>query len=205
MTQVLVVCKTQMYKGLCLGGLVLDSNRKIRLLTPQGYNQPDNTPFAVGDIWECSLVPKSEMRKPHTEDMLVMRQRFLYPVLDMHEYLLARLKLRQSHKSALFDGLVRYTGRGSGYISERTGVPDYAHAFWRPAFGLNLCQDERRIYYEYEEPDWRKFWLPYVGLDEPVEWIAPGSLLHLSLARWWSPNDKEVEKRCYLQLSGWFL
>ena len=44
----------------------------------------------------------------------------------------------------------------------------------------------------------------YVGLQPTEDIIPKGTLLRVSLARWWSPNDVEVENRCYLQLSGWY-
>ncbi len=28
--------------------------------------------------------------------------------------------------------------------------------------------------------------------------------MRLSLAKWWKPEDSNVEARCYLQLSGWY-
>jgi len=205
MAQVLVVCKTRMSTGLCLGGLVLGSNDKIRLLPPEGYNQPVDTPFEVGELWDCILERKPAGRKPHTEDMYIRRQRRLGRLSNPRDFLLGRLRIEPTHKSKLFDGLLRYTGSGSAYISERTGLPDYAHAFWRPMYGLRLRQTEKSAYYHYEDPDWdERFRLPYVGLEDRVPWLVPGSLLHLSLARWWQqPGIRE--KRCYLQLSGWFL
>lgn len=205
MTHVLVVCKTRMYTGLCLGGLTLGGNDKIRLLTPAGNNQPVDTPFDVGDVWNCVLEHKPAIRKPHTEDMLVMRQNRLGSLPNARRFLLDSLQIQPTHKSRLFAGLPRYTEAGSAYISEWTGLPDYAHEFWRPMYGLRLQQREKSAYYYYEDPDSRrKFRLRYVGLDKPVPWLAPGSLLHLSLARWWrQPGIKE--ERCYLQLSGWFL
>ncbi|MCY4538540.1 MAG: hypothetical protein OXE52_09965 [Chloroflexi bacterium] len=145
------------------------------------------------------------MRKPHTEDMLVMPHRLLRRVPNMREFLLERLDLERSHKSALFDGLLRYTGPGSAYVSKRTGVPGYSHEFWCPVYGLSMCQEQHKIYYEYEDPDsLKKFRLRYVGLAAPVSRIAPGSLLHLSLARWWRQPGTN-EERCYLQLSGFFI
>ena len=205
MTQVLVVCKTRMYTGLCLGGLVLGSHDKIRLLTPAGYNQPIDTPFEVGDVWDCVLEHKPALRKPHTEDMRVLRQRRLGRLPNALGYLLDSLHIEPAHKSRLFDGLLHYTEPGSAYISEWTGLPDYAHEFWRPMYGLRLRQGKKSAYYHYADPDSRRaFRLPYVGLEKPVPWLRPGSLLHLSLARWWQQPGIS-EERCYLQLSGWFL
>ncbi len=44
--------------------------------------------------------------------------------------------------------------------------------------------------------------ISYVGSAEPLETIEPGSLIRLSLAHWWKPEDSVDDERCYLQLSG---
>lgn len=205
MTQVLVVCKTRMKTGLCLGGLVAGSYAKIRLLTPEGDNQPEDTDLAVGDIWECQLEPKRDTRKPHTEDMFVSPKGLVRRVPNMREFITERLRIEPTHKSRLFDGRLCYTRPGSAYISQRARLPDHAHEFWRPLYGLRRRQVRHKIYFEYEDPDSRQvFRMRYVGLEKPIEWLAPDNLLHLSLARWWQqPGIKE--ERCYLQLSGYFI
>jgi ATP-dependent DNA helicase RecQ len=46
----------------------------------------------------------------------------------------------------------------------------------------------------------------FVGFQEPVEVIPAGTLLRVSLAHWWRPReDADVEPRCYVQLSGWYV
>jgi len=45
--------------------------------------------------------------------------------------------------------------------------------------------------------------LPYVGFASPVDTIPAGTLLRVSLARWWDKYG-ETEERCSLQLSGWY-
>ena len=204
MKLVLVVCKTRMKKGLCLGGIVQGTYRKIRLLTPEGENQPENTVFNVGDIWFCELSPKPNTEKLHTEDMLVSPNRLRHHVPNMRDFLLRHLKLEHCHHSELFDGLLRYTRNGSAYVSRWAGVPNYAHTFWLPKNALELRQERNRNYFYYKNPtDSDLFRLPYVGLVDPVNWLAPGTVLHLSLARWWrQPGVRE--KRCYLQLSAFF-
>lgn len=204
MTQVLIVCKTQMSNELCVGGLTLGKYELIRLLTSTGGNQPEDTEFDVGDVWECELKPKRYMKKPHTEDIMVTPKQKLGKMRDAREFLIDRLDLKRGRKRTLFDGLLKYTNTGSGYVSERKGVPGYAHAFWRPAYGLKRRMENDNVYYMYEGPSRRKFRLKYVGLDTPVERLKPGSVLHLSLARWWQ-QPRIYEKRCYLMLSGWFL
>lgn len=45
--------------------------------------------------------------------------------------------------------------------------------------------------------------IKFVGFQNPLDIIPAGTLIRVFLARWWaSPNDNE--RRCYLQLSGWY-
>ncbi|MCY4466190.1 MAG: hypothetical protein OXE46_11710 [Chloroflexi bacterium] len=201
MTQVLVVCKTRMKQGLCLGGFTLPGKQKIRLLTADGQNQPTNTPFQVGEIWECLLDPVRDAQKPHTEDMRVLRQRRLRQMSDVKTCLLAELKQAPRRLGEAFNGTLRLTERGSAYVSESGDLPDFAHDFWQPTMGLRLQRDGKRAYYVFEKAAPRPFRLRYVGVDNCPKRIPPGSLLHLSLARPWQPKPT-VEKRCYLQLSA---
>ncbi len=45
---------------------------------------------------------------------------------------------------------------------------------------------------------------PYVGFESKVDRIPAGTLMRMSLARWWKPEDSDMNERCYLQLSGWY-
>ena len=206
MTKILVVCKTRMKGALCVGALVAGSYERIRLLTPDGYQQPEDTQFNVGEIWECHLVHRPPLRKPHTEDMLVLRQDFVQRVSNMREFLMPRVKPAPAHQSTLFGGLLQTTDTGSAYIDERAGVPDHAHEFWQPLHELRLkIEQETRYYYILQDPgSATKMRLRYVGLEEAPARLPPGCLLHLSLARWWQPRGI-MEERCYLQLSGVFM
>lgn len=48
------------------------------------------------------------------------------------------------------------------------------------------------------------FSIKYVGFAEPINKIPAGTLVRVSLARWWRPTETS-EERCYLQLSGWYV
>ncbi len=52
MVQVLIVAKTKMSAGLCLGGLVLHNQRSVRLLPPADYSHPFDSPINLGEIWD---------------------------------------------------------------------------------------------------------------------------------------------------------
>lgn len=65
MERVLIVAKTHIsnYKA-CVGGLTRDTNKSIRLLCPDGSNQPANTPYDVGQVWELEFYPRAEITPP---------------------------------------------------------------------------------------------------------------------------------------------
>ncbi|HEY4386150.1 MAG TPA: hypothetical protein VGN34_16965 [Ktedonobacteraceae bacterium] len=46
--------------------------------------------------------------------------------------------------------------------------------------------------------------IAYVGGADVVPEIPADALIRVSLARWWKLYEKE-ERKCYLQLSGWYL
>ena len=103
----------------------------------------------------------------------------------------------------LFDGKIHFTMNGGGYVSA-TNIPDRATGFWIPSEPLRLDTDERDKQGYFEKYNRH---LSYVGTsDELVEIIEPGTLVRVSLARWWRPPnaDPTFEERCYAQLSGWY-
>lgn len=57
MERVLIVAKTKMGEGVCLGGLVLNTRRSVRLLPwdPSRFSHRMDTPFNLGDIWDLEL------------------------------------------------------------------------------------------------------------------------------------------------------
>ena len=68
---------------------------------------------------------------------------------------------------------------------------------------------DRNLYFQsnynkYNYSDGDIFQLPYVGVDNPINIIQKGTVIRVSLARWWSKNN-ETEARCYLQLSGFYI
>lgn len=201
MAKVLVVCKTRMNQRLCLGGLTLDDRQKIRLLTANGQNQPTDTLFQVGEVWECLLDPVRDAQKPQTEDTRVLRQRRLR---DPKAFLLEILKQVPTGWLELFEGTLQLSPSGSSFVCERTSLPSYAHEFWRPELPLRPQTDRGRVYYVVEGARSRVR-MRYSGLATAPNFIPPGSLLHLSLARPWKPPDARMEVRCYLLISAIYL
>jgi len=200
---VIIVSKTHMSSAACVGG-VLANGRFVRLLNSDGYNQDSDTELEVGDVYTITFSERTEKTPPHVEDILVhsMEYKFTFSSIDkMVEYLTEKLKVKiwKGSTEVLFDGNIQWTSGGSGYISESGEIPKNSVGFWIPDKDLNRKDFNEKVRYSYPIR-WRN--ISYVGFQNPVDKIPAGTLVRVSLARWWSPN--EDEERCYLQLSGWY-
>ena len=83
------------------------------------------------------------------------------------------------------------------------GIPSSSVGFWTCNTTLTKVVEGKKIYYFTNNKS--KARVRYVGLTPPQDKILSGTLVRVSLARWWIPQDSDYdEKRCYLQLSGWY-
>lgn len=201
--KVLIVSKTHMSHAACVGGLTADTNQNIRLLQPGGWNQPTDTDYEVGDVWELDFTPRQDLQPPHVEDVIVNGRKYIGKAKDIKQSLLKRVHIWRGSPSSLYDGLLRYTASGSGYIASATGIPRQSVGFWIADRPLYQREDSSgKVRYHLGGHDLK---ISYVGYAPPVDILLAGTLLRVSLARWWKPSDSMVEERCYLQLSGWYL
>lgn len=104
---------------------------------------------------------------------------------------------------SVFNGKLRRTDNDKLYIS-KDDVPTYSTCFWiNDKRLLGYKNDRGRWQYRYTDMSNRfGYTISYVGSAEPIDTIEPGSLVRLSLAHWWKPENSDDEERCYLQLSG---
>ena len=210
---VIIVSKTQMSRAVCVGG-ILANGRFVRLLDSNGYNQDSDTELDIGDVYTINFLVRSEKRPPHVEDILVssMEYKFSFSSIDkMVKCLKTKLnvKIWRGSTEVLFDGKLQWTRGGSGYISETGEIPENSVGFWIPDEDLPRHDYNDKVRYSYpfrwlsDSVEWEKWrYISFVGLQNPIDNIPAGTLVRVSLARWWSPNDDE--ERCYLQLSGWY-
>lgn len=206
MMDVLIVSKTRMAHHSCVGGILIQNGRFVRLLDVNGNNQPANSNLEIRDVWEIDFENRQNVVPPHVEDILVREfknKRQLKSNLTMLDVLkMLNIKYWEGRIDNIFDGYLNWTVNGSGYISKDL-IPEHSVGFWLTDKELTMYKEYEKIRYHYDEiNDSRK--ITYVGFDEPVNIIPAGTLLRVSLARWWSPSDSDVEERCYLQLSGWY-
>tara|TARA_B100000674_G_scaffold351734_1_gene294950 strand:+ start:4334 stop:5008 length:675 start_codon:yes stop_codon:yes gene_type:complete len=203
---VIIVSKTKMNNGVCVGG-VLANGRFVRLLQSNGYNQYSDTEFEIGDVYTITFSERQNAVPPHVEDILVntFEHKFTFETIDkMVEYLTDKLKIKiwRGSPDILFDNCLLWTDNGSGYASEEGGIPEHSVGFWIPDRDLKKKIFHKKVRYSYPKTtNWRS--MPYVGFEEAVETIPAGTLVRVSLARWWDTNGT-TEDRCSLQLSGWY-
>ena len=198
--KVLIVSKTRMQNAVCVGGLDISTNENLRLLNPSGSNQPLNTKFDVGQIWDI-VYELAPVKPPHMEDVIVYQEDYVGRQPDMRDFLLQRVQPWYGEPKQLYDGLLQVRN-GSGYIAEQTGIPRASVGFWVPDKALTLSSNDKgKLYYS---DGGNRLIFPYVGFADTVQTVPAKSLVRVSLARWWAPQQVG-EKRCYVQLSGWYL
>jgi hypothetical protein len=201
---VIILSKTHMNHGKCCVGGLADNGEYVRLLTNIGENQPENTPFKIRQIWSIEYEYRHNNIHPHIEDVLIQSKSFIgdlkpnFKVIDIIKE--RKSKIWYGSPNNLFDELIKWTSGGSGYIN-KDSVPDHSVGFWISNKDL-IRRDYNGVRYSYpSENSWRS--LKFVGLEDPISNIPAGTLIRVSLARWWK-QDANTEDRCFLQLSGWY-
>ncbi len=204
--RLLIAAKTRMRNGVCLGALTT-RGENLRLIPPGEIFFPfaDAEQFEIGQVWEMTVQRVRSVKPPHTEDVFV-HQREQDRTLTMEETETAIEKVAEiaaGRFSALYDRLLRRTSAGSLYISRAGGVPNYSVGFWRPDKPLTRFPTGNGQRYRYPT-SMGPLSFKFVGFQEPIETIPADTLVRVSLARWWKPDDLDVELRCYAQISGWY-
>ncbi len=199
--RILILSKTRMGFSACVGGVVIDSGRYVRLLTTGSNYQPGNTPLEVGALWNIDFTPCTGVTPPHIEDVIVNSQQYIETQNNLPNYIRnSGVTVWEGSPSTMFEGLLGWTGNGSGYIGDPRNVPNNSVGFWSP--NQSLALEGGYYHYPASNPFAPSRRLHYKGYPVPASTIAAGTLIRVSLAKWWSPNEEEIEKRCYLQLSG---
>jgi hypothetical protein len=204
--EVLIVAKTHMKNGACVGGFELSTKKNVRLLTSTGENQPKNTEFEVGQVWEINYNVRPNLIAPHNEDILIQNKSFLRVQTNINSFLKTNAPIWRGSPNDIFQGKILFSTGQSGFVSGKIGLPTQSVGFWLPdiALELTILDDKRHYFYFEDRIGPRIYAFPYVGFKSVIEKIELGTLVRVSLARWWNPNENNNEKRCYCQLSGWY-
>jgi hypothetical protein len=201
--EVLILSKTHFGNNICVGGMVLSNNQYVRLLNPGGWYQRSDTSFNIGEVWEINFAASSNLKVPHTEDVIIYNQRFIRKIDNIRELIMTKdLEIWHGNVDNIFDGTLLWAQSGAGYLSATIkNYPKQSVGFWLSDKPLNFENDH---YYYPVSNNFNKRKLKYKGIPSAINTIPANSLLRVSLAKWWKPQDSTIEERCYVQLSGWY-
>ena len=203
--KVLIVAKTRQGAGACIGGITLDG-RSVRLIAADAAtNERPGLEYEVGDVWEIDGAPPKELIPPHVENIVVRAKRRLGPMSRPDVFIERHMPPLAGGPELLYDGLLQTGRSGALYVAEAGGIPSHSTTFWQPDKPLRLVTVSKRLRYSYPAGG-RDQSLAFVGFQEPLDVIPAGALVRVSLAHWWArPEFPDDERRCYVQLSGWYL
>ena len=203
MPVVLIVSKTQMSNGVCVGGINENTCELIRLHNERGGNLPTDAPYEIGDRWEMNVETAWNVRKaPHIEDKQTT------PIRKIENIGISGIiNFVRSHNfnGRLTIGALENTFnsclilQGSRNFINRDNVPHFSTQFWISDYDLTYREIFGKHYYMYNG-----IRLKFVGFQPIIQRIPRGTIIRLSLANWWN-GDGSGEDRCYLQLSGWYI
>lgn len=200
--EVLIVAKTHMKNAFCIGSYDMTNKRNVRLLTSNQENQPLDTKFNIGQVWEIDYIERPIITKPHTEDVLVQNATFIRNIEDLYSFLIENVNIWKGDPEILFDSKITFPIGGSGFLDQKKSDLAQSVGFWIPDKDIELTiLDDKKHYFYF---GLQVYSFPFVGSISKINTIPKGTILRVSLTRWWSPDPNKIQKRCYCQLSGWF-
>lgn len=223
--KILIVSRTQMKNGVCVGGIDLNSFELIRLHNERGGNLTIDTPYQIGEVWEMDIeLPWNPRVRPHVEDRMTTPLSLIGRIglQDISSFLNGSIvnvefasrgsndtilhlitgeniksKIAKGALDVTFEGKLQFSGKSS-YIGEGD-VPNFSTQFWIADKPLYHRISFEKDYYAYDHT-----YIRFVGFQDKIDVIPAGTIIRLSLANWWN-GDGSGEERCYLQLSGWYI
>jgi hypothetical protein len=200
--EVLILSKTKYGNTqVCVGGICINNKQFIRLLNQGGYYQPADTQFNIGDIWDITFTVNPNRKEPHNEDVTIHTYKFVRKIYQLETYIKNMgVPIWRNNISNIFEAKILWQRNGKGYFSENIkNYPSHSVGFWISDIDLNYSNGS----YIYENNGVSRQ-IVYKGNQTALQVIPKGRLIRLSLAKWWKPEDSDIEARCYLQLSGWY-
>lgn len=202
MNRIVIVARTRMRGDhVCIGGHDLDRGfRGVRLLDKFGNHWTSDSPFMVGDRWAIRYIEKVSARPPHVEDVFVMEYRQAGRIPDLRALVLRSARPWRGSPGALFDGTVRSTETGAGYIPANGRLPCCSTGYWIPDEDLvgQRWGEKARFALIRENTAVARF--TWVGVSTPPERIEAGALVRVSLSRLF--RSETAPEGYYVQLSG---
>ena len=173
MEDVIIVSRTQMRNGVCVGGIVESTGELIRIHGARGENLSSDAPYEIGDVWCMDVQTAWNVRPaPHTEDKQTIElgkvdhigMSGIKNYINNHSYL---LNIARGSIQNAFDGALNFDGN-KNYVN-RNHVPNYSTQFWIPDQPLYRVESYGKFYYRYNNVR-----IKFVGLQETVAVIPAG-------------------------------
>lgn len=202
MTRILIVAKTRMKSGVCVGGINEENLELVRLHNAFGGNLSHNAPFEIGDRWEVDVQTAWNVRSaPHVEDKQTTPIKLIekISISEIASFIRSNKFGERFVKGSLFNTFQNCLKKeGATTFICKNNIPQFSTQFWEI--------DSDLVYYDQWDKDYYLYngiKLKYVGFQPIEERIRKGTVVRLSLSNWWK-KDEKTEERCYLQLSGWY-
>jgi len=205
--EVLILSKTHFGpNSVCVGGMLLENNRYVRLLKPGrtgGWYQYADTPLHIGQVWDIRFNTSDIIIEPHNEDVIIQNQTYLRTIDNLPQFILNRnVPIWRGNINNIFEGKLTWANTGAGYLSKNSNVhPSHSVGFWLSDRALSF-ENDHYVYSINSLLRGRK--LKYKGIPDAIATIPENTLIRVSLAKWWKPDNSTQEERCYAQLSGWY-
>lgn len=205
MTRVVIIARTRISESdVCIGAIDIDTHRMVRLHDNNGRNFRRDYPFDVGQVWNARLFPKRS-RPPHVEDTFAVQLSRVQEPFDLKGYLDGardRLPIWTGGPESIFDGKLHvhpYTGAAALYGDREQSAGSLG--LWIPDGQLSKRMEDRyenrQFYYYYVDPSQReRLKLKFTGIAPSPETVPAGSIISLSLARWWRPGGSLRVEQC---------
>ena len=201
--EILITSKTHKGNAACVGGLIIGDNRLVRLLNPGNWDQYADTDLDIGDVWDIQFHNRQDTEPPHNEDIIIQNRNYIKDIGNISTFLRnCGVTIFNGTPTQIFNGRLGWTNNGSGYIGNRNNLPMNSVGFWISDQDLTLDNDGKHYNYPPQNNFIRPKRFPYVGFEQKVQVIPRGTLMRVSLARWWKPEDSDMDERCYFKLKN---
>ena len=198
--EVLILSKTKYgTTQVCVGGICVNSKQFVRLLNQGGYYQPADTKFNIGDIWDINFTVNPNRKEPHNEDVTIHSYTFVRKVYPLETFIKNMgVPIWKNNIANIFEGKILWQGNGKGYFSKNIkNYPIHSVGFWISDIDLIHQKVGHQDFYIYQNNGISRQ-IVYKGNQSILPVIPKGRLIRLSLAKWWKPEDSDIEERCSL-------
>lgn len=195
--EVVILTRTVMNGGVCVGAYDVANRRMIRLLGAQANKLTVDAEYQIGQFYSMVYADRYNVSAPHTEDVAVYEAEYQEDYDDDEfDELIESLTDYSLDLEELFEGKLNWDMKG---FVLRDSIPSFSVQI----VTLNCDLIKSGDYFEQ-----RKWGIPvknikYVGqrsITALPRIIQQGSKIRFSLARFWDKGDG-IE-RAYLQISG---